>query len=943
MKKLFLFLFGIFATSYVAYSQITADSFTQPANTGANQTLGIQGSNPTLAATLGQFVGGQLGAFYDLDGDGTLECVGLETIIDGFFGLALWGDDSSTPEADGLPAGGQPTFAILTTDGYVIDLVEIPEFSGYVTNGIAFVEDVNISYYTCDDPTSCNYSADFPYVVDQVISSCDGQRGCMDEAYVEYSPSATCDPDDACQTLIVVGCMDPSACSYDPAANVDDPASCSGVSGCTDANYLEFNPSANCDDGSCSELVVLGCTDAEAFNYSMDANVDDGSCVDVVEGCTQAGAFNFNPGANVDDGSCIDVVEGCTNPGAENYNPDANTDDGTCIAAALCFTVDPDFPCEEITSNNMSVLFPASNPALWNDLQSNVEVNDQIAAFYVTGTLSNEELGYSATSSVENAGGLVWSGGQVGAAIFGADANAGNGFQPGEELVWLVLRAGVVHEASVTYATPNYDGTYQDGSFVTVNSIVVGGPLLEGCMNSNYMEYDPMATSSDPDDCITLISVGCLDDNLPNYAGSDLDVNSIHPNALNYGNAFGENYMINLNTGLPDGLSGVPALFHDADVCQTKLTGCTYPYASNYDAFATEDDGSCDFSSYSYYELEGANSEPGALLYSFGGDDNPNNMDWVGSDFAHANTLYQDGRMGTGHIITDLIESYNAYTELFDNTAAAAAAAADAAAADAAAAAALLQSTIDSANTAFADDEALDLMVLNNTVAEMQADADAAAAAAADLLSSTTADYEAQLSAAAADAAAAAAAADALLAQTVSDAAALAQSITDSLNYHRAPIYIDLHSGWNTIAYYLHHESPVVAQFENQFETEENVQSNINIVKNNEGMFYWPDFMFDGLGMLQPGQGYQVRVKDGMGKSNFFFDHSLTGDDYRLLNSSIPAWAVEMPVDNHPNDIKTLIRVVNMLGQEVSPSEQFKGEVLLYLYNDGTVEKRIVE
>ena len=141
----------------------------------------------------------------------------------------------------------------------------------------------------------------------------------------------------------------------------------------------------------------------------------------------------------------------------------------------------------------------------------------------------------------------------------------------------------------------------------------------------------------------------------------------------------------------------------------------------------------------------------------------------------------------------------------------------------------------------------------------------------------------------------------------------------------------------------MHHESPVVAQFENQFETEENVQSNINIVKNNEGMFYWPDFMFDGLGMLQPGQGYQVRVKDGMGKSNFFFDHSLTGDDYRLLNSSIPAWAVEMPVDNHPNDIKTLIRVVNMLGQEVSPSEQFKGEVLLYLYNDGTVEKRIVE
>ena len=28
-----------------------------------------------------------------------------------------------------------------------------------------------------------------------------------------------------------------------------------------------------------------------------------------------------------------------------------------------------------------------------------------------------------------------------------------------------------------------------------------------------------------------------------------------------------------------------------------------------------------------------------------------------------------------------------------------------------------------------------------------------------------------------------------------------------------------------------------------------------------------------------------------------------------------------------------------MLGQEVVPTEQFVGEVLLYLYNDGTVEE----
>ena len=56
----------------------------------------------------------------------------------------------------------------------------------------------------------------------------------------------------------------------------------------------------------------------------------------------------------------------------------------------------------------------------------------------------------------------------------------------------------------------------------------------------------------------------------------------------------------------------------------------------------------------------------------------------------------------------------------------------------------------------------------------------------------------------------------------------------------------------------------------------------------------------------------------------------------------VPQWAIEMDVEIHPNDIRTLVKVVNILGQEVSVDEQFKGEVLFYLYNDGSVEKKIV-
>ena len=101
MKKLSLFLLGFVATSFMANAQcdITPGMFSQPANTGANMTVGVN------ASKFDQFEGGQIGAFYDLDGDGTLECVGLESIQVGFFGLALWGDDSSTPEPDGLGSG----------------------------------------------------------------------------------------------------------------------------------------------------------------------------------------------------------------------------------------------------------------------------------------------------------------------------------------------------------------------------------------------------------------------------------------------------------------------------------------------------------------------------------------------------------------------------------------------------------------------------------------------------------------------------------------------------------------------------------------------------------------------------------------------------------------------------------------------------------------------
>ena len=120
--------------------------------------------------------------------------------------------------------------------------------------------------------------------------------------------------------------------------------------------------------------------------------------------------------------------------------------------------------------------------------------------------------------------------------------------------------------------------------------------------------------------------------------------------------------------------------------------------------------------------------------------------------------------------------------------------------------------------------------------------------------------------------------------------------------------------------------------------TLETISSEIIILKDNNAAVYWPEFGFNGIGDFTPGYGYQAKLSSTI--SNFTFP--IVGESKLVLIPDVPQWAIEMDVEIHPNDIRTLVKVVNILGQEVSVDEQFKGEVLFYLYNDGSVEKKIV-
>jgi hypothetical protein len=173
---------------------IDADYFTTPVNTGANMTLGLNLSNTT------GLEGSTIAAFSDLNNDGVIsECVGLSTFQDGFFSLALWGDDASTPEIEGLSANEVDLiFAVLNSSGNVMAFNPNPEFTGYTTNGLIVITelDFNVTIYGCMDASYCNYNE----AAEEDDGSCLGNPGCIDDHYVEFDVTASCSLEGSCAT-----------------------------------------------------------------------------------------------------------------------------------------------------------------------------------------------------------------------------------------------------------------------------------------------------------------------------------------------------------------------------------------------------------------------------------------------------------------------------------------------------------------------------------------------------------------------------------------------------------------------------------------------------------------------------------------------------------------------------------------------------------------------
>jgi len=266
------------------FSGNTGVNMTVFLTSGVVSTLPITSNTPYVVATtnLGLVVGSS--------------SLAQEDLIDGQQYLAVFGDDTETPEIDGALAGDILSFQLIDGDSLYDLEISFAGVNQYITNGVLPALSATYNFncapnFGCMDETAYNY--DDEATMDD--GSCEAQvDGCTDNSFIEFNSLANVD-DGSCLTVIIYGCTTVWFVEYDENANVDD-GSCENVAiyGCTDSIYAEFNMFANIDDGSCENIAIYGCTDSNYIEFDFEANVDDGSCQElIVYGCTEAAMLSI--------------------------------------------------------------------------------------------------------------------------------------------------------------------------------------------------------------------------------------------------------------------------------------------------------------------------------------------------------------------------------------------------------------------------------------------------------------------------------------------------------------------------------------------------------------------------------------------------------------------------------------------------------------------------
>ena len=351
---------------------------------------------------------------------------------------------------------------------------------------------------------------------------------------------------------------------------------------------LDSWPSPNCYSFDLSIVPLTGiggCTDSNADNYDETVDYDNGSCeyscpfvdgVNITTVLYNCYDYVVNLGYTLDqminvygyDCTCVEeslgsIVFGCTDENASNYNPDATNNDGSCIYSTV------------IDCNG-----------------------DGISQTYSYG--NNENITFSYSNNDGQGLQIVFS---------GAVENS-------YDDIYILDESGNQLEA--------FTGVLDGESFITYNSSITIQLTSDGSVNSSTnSSYIPTWVVS----CLSEDAVGgCTDSNADNYDETvDFDDNSceyscpfvdgVDITTVTYNCYY---YVLNLGYTIDQ---MVNLYGYDCTCVEESLDsivfGCTDENASNYNPDATNDDGSCVFSS-----VIACNDTPLTQTYQYGNNEN---------------------------------------------------------------------------------------------------------------------------------------------------------------------------------------------------------------------------------------------------------------------------------------------------------------------------------
>jgi len=390
-----------------------------------------------------------------------------------------------------------------------------------------------------------------------VSDACPPVFGCMDPAYVEFSPLADTD-DGSCTTLKVFGCIDSTMYNYDSVANTMALIpNCDYVLTLYDligdgwvGSYLEVTQDTNVyqfyiDTPAYTQdfIINLNAPQKVEFRFYVTAQAQlttphcgfkltnplgntiievlppfiqpmykyktptycGNLCIEKTFGCMDSLAINYVDSVNTDDGSCY-YMPGCTNSSYLEYYTQgflADYNDGSCLTQAV-------WGCTDSLAFNFDSLANIDNggctPVIYGCMESLAFNYNPLAntpdtcIAYLYGCTDATMFNYNILANADDGSCIEFVYGCMDSTMFNFNplANASSNLVP-----CIPYTYGCTDPSMSNY---NPEANTEDFSCI---------PYIYGCMDSTALNYDSIA-NTDNGSCIEIIT-GCMDQNAWNY------------------------------------------------------------------------------------------------------------------------------------------------------------------------------------------------------------------------------------------------------------------------------------------------------------------------------------------------------------------------------------------------------------------------------------------